>query len=208
MSSLDYRALSRIDAESALTFQPLLFTKYWGNLDKSEPIRILDFGAVQSSSIDFYSNNEVPCFITIADCIDTLSGLQQDEQSEPDEASKILDELIPVNTQPYDIILAWECLNYIHPEVFACLNNKIKQVTHKNSLLYGYLYTSKYTTSYPCNFKIQNETNISCDDQTNSTAKPEIISATSLNKHFCDFEVTRSALIRNGLQEFMMQRVS
>jgi len=205
VSSLDYRALSKIDAESALTFQPLLFEKIWTNLDVSNPVRILDFGAVQPVSMDFYSNSEVPCFITITDCLETLIGLQKNDEDETVKLKNIIDELFPDDVEPYDVILLWECFNYLDPAVFPLLNQKIKQLSHKKSLLYGYLHTSKYTTNYTCEFKINSESSFSCSEKLDKSIKPEVINALKLKKYMPDFEISRSVLIRNGLQEFIMQ---
>lgn len=208
MSSLDYRALSRIHAESALTFEPQLFAKYWNSLDKSAPVRILDLASVQSTSIDFYSNSEIPCFITIADCINRLSALLPEEITDPVKINEILDELIPANTKPYDLVLLWDYPNYLQPGLSACLEKKLKQVTHKKSILYGYLYTAKSVSRYPNNFKIQNQNSMACDEKTELLTKPESINSISLKKYFHDFQLSRSVLIRNGLQEIIMQRNS
>jgi hypothetical protein len=207
VSSLDYRALSNINAERALTFQPLLFSKYWNALDKSKSIRILDFGAMQPTSIDFYSNSEVPCFITLTDCINSLSKLRIDEESSSIDVAKSINKLIqPDESQPYDFIMFWESLNYIHPDIFSLLHDQIKQVSHANTLLYGYLYTSNNAVGFPCNFKMQSESSFTCEDNAGLTENLKLINSFHLKKYFYDFEVSRSVLIRNGLQEFLMKR--
>lgn len=207
MTSLDYRALSSINAERALTFQPLLFSKFWSTLDESKPIRILDFGGMQPSSIDFYSQSEVPCYITITDCIESLTKLHINEEFSAIDVKNNINRLVQVNeSQPYDIIILWECLNYIQPDIFPLLQEKIKHISHTNTLLYGYLYTSNHAAGFPYNFKILNDSSFSCEEKPGITENQKLINSFHLKKYFSDFEMSRSVLIRNGLQEFLMTR--
>jgi len=207
VSSLDYRALSNINAESALTFQPLLFSKYWNTLSDSEPVRILDLAAMQPSSIDFYSNSDVPCYLTIADSIGSLTSLEINEESSVDDVSEKLNHLIPSdNVAPYDIILFWECLNNIDADVMPLFQEKIKKVSHENTLLYGFLYTSNNSSGFPFNFKIQSELSFTCEEGAKLADNHKLINSYHLKKYFYDFDMSRSVLIRNGLQEFLMKR--
>ncbi|MDH5571455.1 MAG: hypothetical protein OEY89_06795 [Gammaproteobacteria bacterium] len=204
---MEYRALPKFDQEfvsskgSALEFNTLLFSRYWTGFDFSKPIRILDLGGVRSSTIDFFS--DYPCFITVVNSIGELIYTGRDDESDLDTAEQI-NRIIPIDEQPYDLILVWDCFNYLPADIITILHYRLSLACHKNTRVYGFLYTSEKQNISPWDFQVHSHSKMSSQASTAETRQIRPLNSLKLMQYMPCFKLDRSVLIVNGMQEFLL----
>ncbi len=208
MSSLEYRALTQVEAESAPEFNTRLFSGFWKSYDFEsgalDSLRILDLGSVQSSSIDFFS--DYSCYLTIADAIKKLTEIDIACELEDKVLRERVETHLMFESQPYDIILVWDCLNHLSPAVFPLVYEKLLQACHKKSHMHGFLYTSEMHYSRPGQFYILADDKMACYQNQSPLIRSRPMNSMMLMNKMPGFTLDRSVLIRNGMQEFILRR--
>ena len=208
---LEYRALPKFNQESvlnngsALKFNTLLFSRYWTEFDFTKPIRILDLGSIRSSTIDFFS--EYPCYITISNSIDELANISWDRELETQsDFTKRINEIIPVQEQEYDLVFVWDCLNYLSADILKVVHQRLLSACHRNTRIYGFLYTSEIQNVTPWSFDIYSHSKMSSHARTEVTRHVRPLNSLKLMQYLPQFKLDRSVLILNGMQEFLLKQ--
>ena len=211
MLELEYRALPKFNqgsvsnAGSALEFNTLLFSRYWTGFDFSKPLRILDFGPVRSSTIDFLS--EYPSYITILNSVDELANVSWDRETETDsDFAERINKLIPVDEQAYDLVLVWDCFNYLSADIIKIVHQRLLSACHRNTRIYGFLYTSETQHSSPWSFWVHSHRKMSCRANTEVTHQVRPLNSLKLMQYLPRFKLDRSVLILNGMQEYLLSQ--
>ncbi len=208
MSSLEYRALTRVEVGSALEFNTLLFAGYWRSrgfdTESPAPIRIFDLGRVQSSSIDFFSG--YPCYLTLVDAIESLARIRDEDDLDEAGLKQHIETLIPLQSRPYDLILIWDSLNYLCSRVFPLVHQRLLQLCHRHSQVHGFLYTSQLQYDRPWRFHILTEDRMACQANPGCEVRTAPMNSLAMMNRMPGFRMQRSVLMRNGMQEFMLRR--
>ncbi len=207
MSSLEYRALTRVDAGGTLEFNTLLFARFWQSwgFDEDPPrtMRIMDLGRVQSASIDFFSN--FPCYLTLADAVEALSQVDDDEAISDTQLQAQVEALIPLQAQPYDLVLLWDSLNHLPQRIFPLVYHHLRKLCHSQTRLHGFLHTSQMQYDRPWQYRI-----LSCDRMASlpnpgQPLRTGPMNSLTLMNRMPGFAMHKSVLMRNGMQEFILQ---
>ncbi len=207
---MEYRALTRVDADKELEFSTRLFSGLWkehySQSGSDYSLRILDLGGVQSSSIDFFSLYS--CYITIADAIESLAKFDPDIEDELDEQAleQAVKTRIQFEQQPYDLILGWDCFSHLPARIFPFVHAHLLQACHKNTYIHGFLYTSEKRYSQPGKFYILAEDKMACYENLSPPLRTRPMNSLMLMNKMPGFALQRSVLMRNGMQEFILRR--
>ncbi len=207
-------ALSDYYMDNAAPLSTRIFNSIWesftldqsnkNNIKKTAP-RILDLGQAQADSFNFYSEHD--CFLTIADCIQSLIRLSWPDC---DEArfivEKKIEQILSITTLQYDVILTWDSFNYIQPKILPLLNNYLLKLCSKKTIIHGFLFTSENRPKVAGTFKILGANKIHHCVSTDEVVRHSPLTPIMLNKTMPGFEYARSVLMRSGLQEFMLSR--
>jgi hypothetical protein len=166
--------------------------------------RVLDLGAAIGPNISFVGQYAPKLYI--ADLYHTLrsraGGLPKD--------TKILDRLLtkelpPSELAPFDLILAWDLLNYLSGEQVASLGRHLARLSRQDSLIFALITNSKEMPSKPIGFRILDTDTLSYIVDTEIGRKSPLFKEPDLNRWLPDFEVETSFLLRNGFQEYVLR---
>jgi len=210
-------ALSDCHSDNAVPLKTLIFESIWQSFADAKKNntsnhvaspRILDLGVAQSESFRFYSEHN--CYLTIADCLEFLTSLTLTEARLTEKTSSALfskiERFLNLPDVKYDLILCWDSLNYIQPEILAPLSLYLSNFCNNNTLIHGFLLTSESYPKERGQFKIISTNNIEYKVNLNEISQHSPLTPYSINKGMPEFNYSRSVLMRNGLQEFMLNR--
>ena len=205
-------ALSDYYSDNAAPLSTRIFESIWDKLlpseitnEKKTTPKILDLGQAQPDSFNFYSEHD--CFLTIADCIQSLVDLSWPQGDAPNlESAKKIKEILSIASSQYDIILVWDSFNYIQPEILPFVHNHLLKLCTPKTVIHGFLFTSENQPKESGRFKILSSGKIHHCVSTNEIVQHIPLTPIMLNKAMPGFKYSRSVLMRNGLQEFMLTR--
>lgn len=196
-------ALSDYYSDNAEPLATRIFSSIWESFDSKTTPRILDLGEAQPDSFNFYS--EHACYLTISDCIQQLIHLRWPEEDNPNQVlTEKIEAIIPSANIQYDLILAWDSFNYIHPKILAFLHNHLLQFCTKKTIIHGFSFTSEFHPKEPGIFKILEANKIQHSVTSAETIRHSPLTPLTINKVMPNFKFARSVLMRSGLQEFML----
>lgn len=196
-------ALSDYYTDNAEPLATRIFCSIWDKFATKAKPRIFDLGEAQPDSFNFYSEHS--CYLTISDSIQSLINIHWPEDDSPNIAiTKKIEQIIPFSNIQYDLILAWDSFNYIHPKVMPFLHNHLLKFCTNNTIIHGFSFTSEYYPKQTGVFKILGADKIHHSVKDENIMRHTPLTPHAINKVMPNFKYARSVLMRSGLQEFML----
>ena len=207
-------ALSDYYSDNAEPLSTRIFESIWNGLSntnhstendiKYKP-KILDLGRAQPDSFNFYSEHN--CYLTIADCIQPFINLSWPAGENPNGVlMEKIAKTISAPEKKYDLILAWDSLNYINPKVLPFVHNHLLNFCTNKTIIHGFVFTSETYPTESGDFKIIDSDKIQHSVANNEVIRHSPLTPHAINKAMPSFKYARSVLMRSGLQEFMLIR--
>ncbi|WP_456445784.1 hypothetical protein [Thiolapillus sp.] len=170
--------------------------------EKTDPkFGILDLAKASGNHIQFFS--QFRCKYHIGDVLDAMESWPV-----PGEDTPVVDleTLLPLhNTDGLDLILAWDGLNYLHPELLPLLSGHLAGKCNPGAWLHAFVYTRGDMPALPLRFDILSPEKMRCtrrgDDWVGAPCPPQRV----LESRLPEFHVVQSRLLQNGLHEYLFQ---
>ena len=105
---------------------------------------------------------------------------------------------------PFDLILAWDLLNYLTGEQMAVLGKQLARICRRESLVFALITNAKEMPVQPIRFRIIDNDTLSYTIDSELGRPSPLFKEPDLNRWLPDFEVETSFLLRNGLQEYVL----
>ncbi len=165
--------------------------------------RILDLGPAIGRNVQ-YLGRFAPK-IHIADLYGTLRGLKSRRGPDRSRFEKILDSDLPEpGGRPFDLILAWDLLNYLERPHLTQLGEHLGKLCRRESLLFALIANQKQISDTPTRFLIIDADTLRYETGSRSTRIAPQYKEPDLDRLMPAFEVETSYLLRNGMQEYVM----
>jgi hypothetical protein len=165
---------------------------------------VLDLGAARSNTINAFGRFR--CRLDIVDLAEGLDALR-DEEADPRVLRQRVEALLlPRGTEPTDIVLCWDLINYLPPRALTAVMESIAVRCKPGALAHGLVYYSmRQMPERPGAF-------VPLDDQRlinmapPGTERPAPRSSPEdLARCMPRYTVERGRLLRNGMQEFLFR---
>jgi hypothetical protein len=164
--------------------------------------RILDLGPAVGQNIEFFS--QFPCKLFIEDLYGTLSSFDFVSPEDGFSYEAVFSYLLPFSrNSSFDVILAWDILNYLDRDVLQHLLRHLGRFSRSGTVLFSLIATGKYIPDTPHRFRILDPETLQyeCDS---TVQRPCPRYETSDLTHFMpSFRVTNSFVLRNGYREYI-----
>lgn len=195
-------------AEPGTTESPSLALKYLlGHLAEDKWSRILDLGPAIGSNVDFFSNYS--CKLYIADLFRSFGPGRSSPELDGRPLSRRLQQNLPPRDQePFDIILAWDLLNYLQPHEIETVGGHLAALCKPKGLLFAIISNLQLVPDRPIRFSIRNLGTLAYENQSSATRPSPRYREPDLGRQLPDFLVETSFLLRNGMQEYVLTRRS
>ena len=166
---------------------------------------ILDLGPGIAANIEFllrFSSR-----VHVADLFDTLETLIADASAVNDEGAccPLPSELLPAPPgRGFDLVLAWTLFDYIPPDELPRLADRLRTIGSPRLLVHALISTQARIPRVPHAFRIE-PGGIAMRRRTDEERVGPRQGLTRLMERFPGFRVSRSILLRNGLQEYLLE---
>ncbi len=164
---------------------------------------ILDLGPAVGENVRFFA--QLRCKLYIADLYESLfaPGIRQPENSRAFQL--LLERELPTTSgQPVDVILAWDLLNYLNRDQQRLLADAIAGFCHRSTQLFAMIATHKEMPARPTAFRVLDRQHLAYEPDRQWLRRSPRYTEPDLRRGLPDFEVDVSFLLRNGLQEYVL----
>ncbi len=200
-------------------------------LDGDRKCRILDLGPAHGATVEFFS--QYSCKLYVADLYRSLKAHRVDQgidrppdspdkfdkldrpdkpdrldgpqdEDEAAERTRIFDELLAYDGDTrFDLVLAWDLLNYLEPEQIEVLSRRLARFSHGGTKLFAMVAIHKEIPARPCAFKIRDAQTLEYDSPTHRTRAAPRHTEPALRRLMSGFDVDSTCVLRNGLQGYV-----
>jgi len=195
-------------AKGSREYHSLALPGLVARLDGERKFRVLDLGPAHGLTVEFFSR--FSCKLYIADLYRTLQSYRieppddEEKDEEGDRLSKIFAELLPYDPyMRFDLVLAWDLLNYLEPREIEALSRRLARFSHAATRLFAMIAIHQEIPARPCGFKIRDSETLEYDTVTPETRSAPRHKEPTLRRLMPGFEVGSTCVLRNGLQEYV-----
>lgn len=184
-----------------------VFTSLMAMMDKMENPAVLDLGPACAANLELLSRFRCKLFIEdVHDLIESFTG-----DAPADEA--ILKNWLGQWTagtakQSIDVVLAWDIFNYLEPGPWKIFTDHLTPLLKTGAPLYLLVYTQRDMPALPMQFKAIGLDKLEYRPHTGETRPSPRFNQTELKRRLQNFSVTKSVLLRNGIQEYLLKRTA
>lgn len=196
-------ATARAEFEKPATLNAPLFRALVDKLDPERRLVVLDLGAAETKTIEFFGRFR--CRMDIADIADGIERLNADRDAEtlPGHAESLLTVR---HDEAVDLVLCWDLLNYLDPAALAALTRAITGRTHTGARMHALIAYSESSMPASPGRYVPLE-----DGRLHDLAPPRPerparrYTPDDLRRHLPGCEIERAMLLANGMQEFLFR---
>lgn len=184
-------------------YKSLALNALVGQLREDRKYNILDLGPAFGANVAFLS--QFACKLHIADLYQSLTSTpllpkQDDVLPQPD-----FERLLPYQKGTrFDIILAWDLLNYIQGNHIESLAHHLAGFCHTRTLMLTFISTQKQIPDEPTKFRIVDQQHLSYEVCTAAMRHCPRYNSLELKKRVPGFTINSSFLLKNGMQEYLL----
>ncbi len=183
------------------TFSSLALSNLVEPLKREGKHHVLDLGPACGPTVAFFTGFR--CKVYVADLLDAL-GPKPTAAGETGRAPPLVDQrpLIEDGTH-LDIILAWDVLNYLQPNILLALFGQLRPFCRRGTLMHALIWGHSEIPAEPMAFRITDQRHVTYELSSTATKSGPRYAPREMERLMAGFRVTRSYLLRNGMQEFV-----
>jgi len=190
-----------VEPQRPETHRSLALRALLDELPEDRSSRVLDLGSASGRNVDFLS--QYACKIQIEDLYASLPVADGEAPEVPPPFERIL---VFDPAAQFDVILAWDLLDYLDRESIRALVSYLARFCRPNSLLLAFSSTQKEIAERPVRFRFVDGDTLEYDlDSPNKRTGPRY-TPRDLTHMFAGFRVQQSFLLKNGIQEYLFAR--
>lgn len=182
-----------------------LFRSLLDRMDDQRRYEILDLGSATPSNIEFFGHYH--CRLHIADCLNDLVALKDDEEAPGGgQIQARVKGMLPSHEDlNFDVVLAWDVLNYLDKPVLRALMADLATSVDRNTQLHAYVYPRQSMPAHPSRFRISTDGSLQIEPGSQELVPSPCYRQPELEKLMPDLIVQRSVLLKNGIQEYLFR---
>ena len=106
-------------------------------LGEDQKYQILDLGRAYGPNVEFFS--QFSCTFYVADLYRTLQSYTlAPAEDDGSQLSRVFEELLPyAEDTRFDLILAWDLLNYLRPEQIETMSRRLAGFSKEGTTIFG-----------------------------------------------------------------------
>lgn len=184
----------------SLALQPLL-----AGLDPETRHSALDLGAPVGHNLELLSARG--CRIRITDLYRSLS-VETLESREPEACGPLFARLLPFDpSERFDVVFLWDLLDYLRPHEIAALMARVTSACAPRAVALALVSTLRQIPGTPRRYRIEDEGTLSWNAPVGSPRPCPRHTQPELIRLMPGFAVKNSYILRNGVQEYLFERV-
>jgi hypothetical protein len=161
--------------------------------------RVLDLGPAVAANVELFAQENAQ--VHVADLHATLL----DQEISPATNTTVWERALPPREKPFDLILAWDLLNYLQPEAITALARALARLSHPETLLAAWIAIRDPLPVRPGRYAImdRNTLRYTPDPSSSATRPSPRYREMQLVRWLEGFTVHKAFLMRHGVQEYL-----
>jgi hypothetical protein len=172
-------------------------------LSSEVPHHVLDLGGASGANVEFFAR--FSSRMQIADLPDALASQELQALLTVDPAAAFR-RLLPLSSGLFDVVLAWDLLNYLTREQCGRLAAYLEEVCKRDALVLAFVSTSREISDAPLVFKIVDEQTLLLQPRTPVARQNPRFAPAEVEHMMNGFAVVQSVLMRHGIREYLFVR--
>jgi hypothetical protein len=165
--------------------------------------RILDLGPAVGANVDFFS--ELSSQLYVADLLRTLGSKHLAPAEEEIDWDAVFEEILPYQEGTrFDLVLAWDILNYLTPPQIQAAVRRIGDFCAMNALVYAMISTRKDIPAHSRSYHIVSSNRLVYKTPGRAIRPCPLYKEPDLVRLMPQFNVKSTYILRNGIQEYLM----
>lgn len=165
-------------------------------------LEVLDLGPAVGSNVEFLSR--FGCKIYIEDLYAALSSRQPTGSDGGEAGPQFFADFLPLpETARIDVVLAWDRFDYLTRKELRHFIERLGRYCHTGTYVFALISYGKQIPAQPMRFRIVDEENLLYEPVTSGLRPSPRYAPAELNDVMRGFRVSRSFLLRHGIQEYL-----
>jgi len=183
-----------------------VFTSLMGIMSNEHKWVILDLGPARAANLEVLSRFR--CRLFIEDTHELVSSFRGDSAEDKATLANWFEQWTPgVSPASIDVVIAWDIFNYLNPELCKAFIDLLAPLLKPGAYIYLLVYSQKDMSAQPIPYKIISDDRLAYQPPTKATRPAPRFNQTDLKKYFPQFNVVKSVLLRNGIQEYLFREM-
>jgi len=204
-------ATARAEVEAPATINAPLLESLFRMLEDEQDRRwvVLDLGAARPQVISTLS--QYRCRLDIANLGEGLGTLSRPNEATDSDSTELVDRvnalLPPGSSEPTDITLCWDYLNYLDRDALTSLMANIAERSRPGAFVHALIvYSENLMNAEPGKFVPVAEGCLMSEATSAPSLAAPRYSTEDMNLCLPDFSIERARLLNNGMQEYLFRR--
>ena len=181
-----------------------LFARLTEQLGTAGRSSLLDLGPACGANVAYFGQQH--CKLQIADCAEGLLALNARALTDPDALATALEQSLPLNAEePCDAILGWDLFNYLDKPLLKALMVHLSPLITGDTWLHLYIGGRREIAAFPAQYRLTRDGRLSVRPTTTELRRCPCYTQPELRALLPHFEVERSTLLQNGVQEYLFK---
>lgn len=165
-------------------------------------LRVLDLGPARSANLDFFSRYGGQ--LTVADFYSGLRGARASTSDDNDRKAEAFAELLPFDhATRFDLVLAWDLLNYLTPQEHQLLMTCLEPFCMPGTAILAFVSTQKEMPPAPSAYSIQDADTLVYEEREGRARPCPRYLEGDLLKRMQGLTVESRYQLRNGMLEYV-----
>ncbi len=167
---------------------------------------VLDLGPALGSNIEFLS--ALHCRVRILDLHRSVT-FETLERREPKAFEALLERLVPLAPgEAYDALLAWDVFNYLRRDQVRSLMTRLARACRSGAPALAFFWTRRQMPLVPLRYRIADHENVAWEGPRDAARPSPRYSAKDVARMTPGYAIKGSYLLRNGIQEYLLENVA
>jgi len=164
----------------------------------------LDLGQACDETLRFYA--ELPSKIYFAGFFGDLKGLAPEPEEDLVGFGKAVEESLPFAARTrFDLVVTWDLFNYLRLEEVKVLTTYLRRFMSETAPLVSLIWYQKRIPAQPQHFAVFDEQSLEYRPTSPAEMDGPRYKEPELLRAMPSFRVSKSFLLRNGVQEYVFQ---
>lgn len=175
------------------------------HLHEDRPCSILDLGPAVARNVAFFSR--FPCRLQIVDLLGRLAGEPESAVRLESAPKAFFDELLSIDPQPFDLVLAWTVFDHIERDAARHLASRLARLTHAGARLYAVGATGNGAGATGLAFAICEQDTLEYRPAVRPEHRSVPFNPAAFAQLLVGFAIDHSVVLRHGFREYVAVRL-
>ena len=114
--------------------------------------------------------------------------------------------ILPVDRDPFDVVLAWDVFNYLERDQLRCLASDLAWLSRPGALMLAFISTAREMPARAGGFQVADEATLLWRPREAPMRRSPMYPPADVERLVAGYTVVHSVLMRHGVREYVFER--